>query len=71
MCIRVRYNYLGVVDIVMLQSVTKKPNIGSGRGLRFMSCPHCGKKGYYKIPRLYERCRYCGINRMLLPGQDF
>ena len=39
--------------------------------MQFRFCPCCDKKGYYKIPRHYERCRYCGYLRILLPGQDF
>lgn len=50
---------------------TQKENKSQGKGLRFEICPHCGKKGFYKIPRLYEYCRYCGLHRILLPGQDF
>ena len=60
-----------MVGIVMLQVVTKKPNIGNGRALRFTSCPHCGKKGYYKILDSMSVAGIVGINRMLLPGQDF
>ena len=37
---------------------------GGDKKLRFEPCPHCGKKGYYRIPQLYEYCRYCGINRV-------
>jgi len=41
-----------------------------GNGLRFRYCAWCGKKGMYKVRR-WERCRYCGISRLLVPGQDF
>ena len=43
----------------------------NGNGLRFAYCPHCNKKGLYKVARRYERCRCCGLHRVLLPGQDF
>ena len=43
----------------------------NGNGLRFAYCPHCARKGLYKVARRYERCRCCGLHRMLLPGQDF
>lgn len=42
-----------------------------GKGTKFVHCPCCDKKGFYKVPCRYERCRYCGFYRMLLPGQDF
>ena len=44
---------------------------GNGSGVRFGFCPYCGRKGFYKVPRQYERCRCCGLHRMLMPGQDF
>ncbi len=40
-------------------------------GLKFAYCPCCNKKGLYKVARRYERCRCCGLHRVLLPGQDF
>jgi hypothetical protein len=40
-------------------------------GVRYAYCPSCSKKGYYKVPRQYERCRCCGLHRILPPGQDF
>jgi len=43
----------------------------NGNGVRFGFCPHCGRKGLYKVPHQYERCRCCGLHRILLPGQDF
>ena len=42
-----------------------------GNRLRFDYCPHCFRKGLYKVTRRYERYRCCGLHRMLLPGQDF
>ena len=44
---------------------------GKGKGLKYQLCPLCGKKGYYKVPRTYEHCRFCGLHMILLPGQDF
>ena len=44
---------------------------GTGNGVRFGFCPRCGRKELYKVPRGYERCRCCGLHRILLPGQDF
>ena len=44
---------------------------GNGNGVRFGFCPYCGKKGFYKVPHRYERCRCCGLRRILVPGQDF
>ncbi len=43
----------------------------NGNGVRFGFCPCCGRKGFYKVPCRYERCRCCGLHRILLPGQDF
>ena len=43
----------------------------NGKGLKYKLCPLCGKKGYYKVPRAYEHCRFCGLHMTLLPGQDF
>ena len=39
--------------------------------IKFAICPCCGRKGYYKVWCNYEKCRYCGFYRLLLPGQDF
>ena len=44
---------------------------GKDKVLKYKSCPLCGKKGYYKVPRAYEHCRFCGLHMILLPGQDF
>jgi hypothetical protein len=44
---------------------------GNGNGKKLGICPCCGRKGLYKIPRQYERCRCCGLHRILVPGQDF
>ncbi len=49
----------------------KKISKGHGNGLKFGFCPRCGKKGYYKVSRAYEHCRFCGLNMILVPGQDF
>ena len=43
----------------------------NGRNKGTVICPCCGHKTMYKIPRRYEHCRYCGLYRILLPGQDF
>ena len=43
----------------------------NGNGIKFVYCPYCNKKGLYKMARRYERCRCCGLHRVLLPGQDF
>ncbi len=43
----------------------------NGESLKFSFCPCCGRKGLYKVPRSYERCRCCGLHRIILPGQDF
>lgn len=43
----------------------------NGKGLKYTLCPLCGKKGYYKVPRAYEHCKFCGLHMTLLPGQDF
>ena len=40
-------------------------------GRKFTYCPHCHRRGLYKVRYHYERCRYCGLYRVLLPGQDF
>ena len=40
-------------------------------GRKFIYCPHCQRRGLYKVRHQYERCRYCGLYRVLLPGQDF
>jgi len=49
-----------------------KQNIkNNGKGLKYKLCPLCGKKGYYKMPRAYEHCKFCGLHMILLPGQDF
>jgi len=41
-----------------------------GNGIKYSNCPHCGRKGLHKNSHK-ERCRYCGLKRVLLPGQDF
>jgi uncharacterized protein (DUF983 family) len=43
-----------------------KPN----RIVKYSYCPQCGRKGLYSVVRQYSRCRYCGLYRMMLPGQD-
>ena len=49
-----------------------KQNIkNNGKGLKYNLCPLCGKKGFYKLPRAYEHCRFCGLHMTLLPRQDF
>jgi hypothetical protein len=50
---------------------TGKSKNRNGNGLRFAYCPRCNKKGLYKVAHWYERCRCCGLHRVLLPGQDF
>ena len=47
-------------------SATRQEN-----GRKFIYCPHCHRRGLYKVKYHYERCRYCGLYRVLLPGQDF
>lgn len=39
--------------------------------IKFSFCPRCGRKGYYKVSRNYEHCKFCGLHQILLPGQDF
>jgi ribosomal protein L37E len=39
--------------------------------LKFSHCPKCGRKGLYHVHRQYSRCRYCGLYRISIPGQDF
>jgi len=53
---------------ILMTDKRKKVN---NTGLTFIICPHCGKKGLYKVRYAYERCRYCAFHRLLLPGQDF
>lgn len=40
--------------------------------MNYSQCPCCGRKGLYHLKNQHkERCRYCGLQRILLPGQDF
>jgi len=55
-----------VSGIAINEQVTKREN-----GTKFAYCPCCSRKGFYKMRYRYERCRYCGLHRVLLPGQDF
>jgi len=49
----------------------KKRHRNNNSRARFDFCPCCGRKGLYKMLYSYEHCRYCGLHRVLLPGQDF
>jgi len=31
-------------------------------------CPHCGKRGLWKEGSGLYKCRYCGLQKELLPG---
>lgn len=31
---------------------------------KFDCCPKCFKKGLYKVPQKYERCKYCGYMKL-------
>ncbi|MFH1647470.1 MAG: hypothetical protein ABID71_07305 [Chloroflexota bacterium] len=42
----------------------------TGPVLKFSFCPQCGRKGLYIVRQRYSRCRYCGLYRIALPGQD-
>lgn len=39
-------------------------------GIKFIHCPCCDKKGYYKTGHRVK-CRYCDYRVILMPGQDF
>jgi hypothetical protein len=54
----------------MTSNLLKKPKEPK-RIRRYSYCPHCGQKGLYNVARQYCRCRYCGLYRIQLPGQDF
>ncbi len=57
------------VSAVNRRNIKTKP-VNGGR-IKFGICPLCDRKGYYKMHQRYERCRHCGMYRILLPGQDF
>jgi anaerobic ribonucleoside-triphosphate reductase len=54
----------------MINNHTAKSEKAS-RKLKFSYCPQCGYKGMYHVRHRYYRCRYCGLYRISLPGQDF
>lgn len=56
---------------MVANGITNGQTNKNNKGRKLNYCPHCDKKGLYKISRSYERCRYCGIYRLLIPGQDF
>lgn len=44
--------------------------IENGKLKVYKECPQCGMKGLYQNGH-NERCRYCELKRVLVPGQDW
>ncbi|HEY83120.1 MAG TPA: hypothetical protein G4O01_07550 [Dehalococcoidia bacterium] len=60
-----------MASVVESKTKSGKETRAEAHRLELKRCPHCGRKGYYKMPRRYEHCRFCGLHRILVPGQDF
>ena len=63
--------YTFVAANIAIGGQNMKKESRNGSGVRFEFCPCCGRKGLYHCPQRYSRCRYCGLYRIALPGQDF